>query len=319
MSNIDKYIQAATRENTRKSYRSAIEHYESVWGGYLPATADNIAHYIADYAPTLAVSTLKQRLAAIATWHIDQGFPDPTKAPHVKKVLKGIAQLHPYSQKRAKPLQLEQLKTIIRFIENTLLSCDDKESKNSSAQKLRLLRDRALILIGFWRAFRSDELTRIKIENIQIFPSKGMEIFIPRSKTDRSAQGKFYKAPALRQLCPLSAYQEWVDVAQLGSGPLFPAINQWGHIGERALHPASIISIIKKYCEQADIADAQSFSSHSLRRGFASWANANQWDTKTLMEYVGWKDVQSAMRYIEIDDAFSQHKIEKALGTIGSD
>ncbi|MGO2356346.1 MAG: hypothetical protein ACTH58_16615 [Marinomonas foliarum] len=45
MSETGKYIQAATRENTRLSYRSAVEHYESVWGGFLPATADSIASY----------------------------------------------------------------------------------------------------------------------------------------------------------------------------------------------------------------------------------------------------------------------------------
>jgi len=41
MSKTDRYIQAATRENTRQSYRSAIEHYEVSWGGFLPATADS--------------------------------------------------------------------------------------------------------------------------------------------------------------------------------------------------------------------------------------------------------------------------------------
>ncbi|CRM61667.1 hypothetical protein C8K66_101357 [Pseudomonas sp. GV105] len=30
-----KYLKAGTRENTRKSYRAAIEHFEVMWGGYL--------------------------------------------------------------------------------------------------------------------------------------------------------------------------------------------------------------------------------------------------------------------------------------------
>ena len=38
---------------------------------------------------------------------------------------------------------------------------------------------------------------------------------------------------------------------------------------------------------------------HSLRRGFATWANSHGWDVKDLMEYVGWKDATSAMRYID--------------------
>jgi hypothetical protein len=32
-----------------------------------------------------------------------------------------------------------------------------------------------------------------------------------------------------------------------------------------------------------------------------------------LMEYVGWKDVRSAMRYIDAADRFAQHRIESAL------
>jgi len=30
-----------------------------------------------------------------------------------------------------------------------------------------------------------------------------------------------------------------------------------------------------------------------------------------LMEYVGWKDVRSAMRYIDAADPFAQHRIEQ--------
>lgn len=50
LANIEDYLHAAMRDNTRKSYRAAIEHFEVSWGGFLPATADSITHYIADYA-----------------------------------------------------------------------------------------------------------------------------------------------------------------------------------------------------------------------------------------------------------------------------
>ena len=85
---IDRYVRAATRDNTRRSYRSAVEHFEVTWGGFLPATADSVARYLADHAERLSAATLKQRLAALARWHRDQGFPDPTKAPLVRTVLK---------------------------------------------------------------------------------------------------------------------------------------------------------------------------------------------------------------------------------------
>ncbi|MCY4044985.1 MAG: hypothetical protein OXE99_07885 [Cellvibrionales bacterium] len=85
MAKIDTLIQAATRDNTRKSYRAAIEHFEVSWGGFLPATSNSVAQYLADHAETLSSATLRNRLSGIAQWHIDQGFPDPTKIHSSKK------------------------------------------------------------------------------------------------------------------------------------------------------------------------------------------------------------------------------------------
>ncbi|MCY1534769.1 hypothetical protein D9M68_701510 [compost metagenome] len=44
---------------------------------------------------------------------------------------------------------------------------------------------------------------------------------------------------------------------------------------------------------------AELYSSHSLRRGFATWATRNGWDQKALMGYVGWRDAKSALRYVD--------------------
>src|SRR3546814_1638579 len=72
------------------------------------ATADQVARYLTAYAGQLAHNTLKHRLAALAQWHHAHGFADPTRAPVVRKVLKGIQTLHPSQEKRATPLQLTQ-------------------------------------------------------------------------------------------------------------------------------------------------------------------------------------------------------------------
>lgn len=107
MSQVDLYLDAAERANTRRSYASAIQHFEVEWGGLLPATIDSIARYLAAYAESLSLNTLKHRLAALSRWHQDHGFPDPTKAPKIRQLLKGIRTLHPAREKRAKPLELE--------------------------------------------------------------------------------------------------------------------------------------------------------------------------------------------------------------------
>ncbi|WP_230949048.1 tyrosine-type recombinase/integrase [Burkholderia diffusa] len=79
------------------------------------------------------------------------------------------------------------------------------------------------------------------------------------------------------------------------------------------LHAGSFVPLLRTLFREAGLPTLNSYSSHSLRRGFATWANSNGWDLKMLMEYVGWKDVRSAMRYIDAADPFAQHRIESAL------
>jgi len=310
MGHIDQYLSAATRNNTRRSYQSAVQHFEVTWGGFLPASSDSIARYLVNYAPTLAVNTLRQRLAAIAQWHIDQGFPDPTKAPLVKKVLKGIQALHPAQEKRAKPFQIEQLEQLDDWLEQQIAIA---ASSGNAVALLKHRRDRALVLVGFWRGFRSDELSRVSVENIDVVPGEGMILFLSQTKGDRHYAGTTLKAPALSRLCPVAAYQAWIEAAGLKNGAVFRRIDRWGHIGSAALHTNSFIPLLRELFQAAQIPAPDSYSSHSLRHGFASWANANRWDLKMLMEYVGWKDAKSAMRYIEAPDPFGRQRIEAAL------
>lgn len=87
----------------------------------LPTTADGVARYLAEYADTLAVSTLRQRLAALAQWHNAQGFPDPIKAPVVRQAMHGIRALHPTQEKQAKPLQLDELEHVVTTADNVAI------------------------------------------------------------------------------------------------------------------------------------------------------------------------------------------------------
>lgn len=302
MSTLDRYLEAATRDNTRRSYESAIRHYEVEWHGFLPATADSIARYLADYAGQLAISTLKQRLAALAQWHQEQGFPDPTKAPVVRKVLKGIQVLHPAIEKQAVPLQIEQLELVVNWLDGAIRLSQERGNRTA---ELRHSRDKALLLIGFWRGFRGDELKRLQVEFVTLFPGQGMQCFLPQSKSDRQLQGRTFQVPALAKLCPVKAYGDWITLAGLTNGPVFRGIDRWGGMGDTGLHPNSLIPLLRRLFTRANLPAPDDFSSHSLRRGFAGWANANGWDLKTLMEYVGWRDVKSAMRYIDAANPFA--------------
>lgn len=315
MSKIDLYLHAATRDNTRRSYQAAARHFEVEWGGFLPATADAIARYLVDHAETLAINTLRQRLAALAQWHIDQGFPDPTKAPMVRKVFRGIQALHPAQEKRARPLQVEQLEQLVQWLDRAIASAAVASDRPA---QLRHTRDKAMLLLGFWRGFRGDELTRLYVEHVNAVAGEGMTCYLPRSKGDRALKGTTFKAPALARLCAVDAYIAWVELAGLTEGAVFRGINRWGHVGDQGLHINSLVPLLRSLFADAGIAFAAQYSGHSLRRGFAQWATSNGWDIKTLMEYVGWKNVQSAMRYIEGVDPFARHRVVQA-SLIGDD
>ena len=295
MSDPERYRQAARRESTSRRYAQVIEHFEGEWGGLLPTTQASVARYLAEYADRFSPGTLRTHLAALARWHQEHGFLDPTKAPAVRDVLRGIQALHTRPPRQAEPLQLQELAACIE----TLMT---EEHSEQPVVRLRACRDRLLLLLGFWRALRSDELCRLRIEFIQLEPARGLTLFLTSSKTDRANLGRQLSVPALIRLCPVQAYEDWLACSGLEDGPLLRNVDRWGRLGE-GLHSYSVSRILRRALQRSGL-DEEGYSGHSLRRGFATWANANQWSAKALMDYVGWRDVQSAMRYVEADATF---------------
>jgi integrase len=302
MNKADRYLQAGTRENTRRSYRAAVEHFEVTWGGFLPTTGDGIVRYLAEYADKHTISTLKQRLAALAQWHITQGFPDPTKTPTVRQMIKGIRALHPAQEKQATPLLLQHLEQAVQWLEQ---DAEQAAARQDLTTLLRSRRDMALVLIGFWRGFRGDELSRLQIEHTQAQAGVGITFYLPHSKGDRQHRGTTFRTPALKKLCPVQAYVNWITVAGIAHGPVFRKLDRWGHLAEDGFNANSLIPLLRRIFNRAGVS-GDLYTSHSLRRGFATWAAANGWDIKAMMTYVGWKDMKSAMRYIDTADSFGE-------------
>lgn len=99
-------------------------------------------------------------------------------------------------------------------------------------------------------------------------------------------------------------------------GPVFRRITRWGTLGTSGLDVDSVIPLLRRILADAGVDEARTYSSHSLRRGLAGWATASGWDLKTLMQYVGWKDIQTAARYVDAmpDD---RSRIERGLAQSG--
>ncbi|MBS0357724.1 MAG: hypothetical protein JSS53_00420 [Proteobacteria bacterium] len=184
------YIQAATSENTRKAYRYDIQYF-MFWGGLLPTTPDILVRYLHEYADKLNSRTLKRRLTAISRWHIYQGFSDPTQNPIVKKTMTGIKNIHGKPKDKAPAIQLEQLESMVNHLnlDNSLIAT----------------RNNALLQLEFFGAFRRRELVSIRYEDL-FFVLEGIEILIPRSKTDQAGEAQICAIPyGFGKLCPVNA------------------------------------------------------------------------------------------------------------------
>lgn len=294
------YIKAATSDNTRKAYRSDIRHYEKS-GGRLPATPEDVINYLLRFAERLNPSTLSRRLVALRQWHSYQNFPDPAGHPAVRKTLTGILRTHGCPPQKAHPLTPDALQTIAGHL----------MQKQDSAS----IRDHALLLIGFWGAFRRSELVSIRAENCVWHPDH-LEILIPHSKTDQENQGAFCslpKAPSL--LCPLTALRQWLDHANITEGWIFRSVNHSGIQPDPLAAPA-VNRILRRRAHAAGIADAMNLSSHSLRRGLATASSIAGASLPSIMRQGRWKSVKVVTEYIDAAARLQDNAARRIVETL---
>ena len=99
---------------------------------------------------------------------------DEAKTPTGHKTLTGTAHTHGRPQKKAKALLIEDLEQIVAPL--------------ASLGTLKAARDNALLQIGFFGGVRRSELVGIEAEHLGWAP-EGIEIMLPRSKTDQPSDG----------------------------------------------------------------------------------------------------------------------------------
>ena len=83
-----KYLVASYAESTKESYAGDVAHFKR-WGGRIPATATQIAKYVAAYAGKLAYATIQRRLAGIHREHLARGYRSPVRTELVRATMKG--------------------------------------------------------------------------------------------------------------------------------------------------------------------------------------------------------------------------------------
>ncbi|ARU56848.1 phage integrase family protein [Oleiphilus messinensis] len=295
LSDIEHYLQAATSENTRRTYRSAIRQFEKS-GGRLPANRDTLMRYIVAQAPLLNPRTLDLHITAISRWHEYQGFEDPTRDPLLRKTLVGIRRTHGKPKQKAKPLSLQHLAILVTTLD-------------VSENNLRKKRDKALLLTGYFGAFRRSEIVAIQFEDL-FWEPEGVIIRITQSKTDQYGEGILRALPYHNSpYCAATALKNWIDESGIQHGPIFRAINRWSQLKGKALHAGAINTLLKELGAQAKFDFVPNLSSHSFRRGLSTAAAREELDFELIKKQGGWKTDDVVRGYIEEGHAFKNNVV----------
>jgi len=286
-----KNLRNSKSTNTLRAYQSDYNDFSlfCLKNGFqvMPTQPKILALYITHLASYSKYSTLKRRLASISIIHKTKGHYIDTKHPIIVENLMGIKRTNGSNQKGKKPLLINDLKLLIKAI-------DESKEKN-----IRKIRDKSLVLIGFSGGFRRSELVDIEYEDIE-FVEEGVKIFVKRSKTDQSGEGMTKAIPYFDNInfCPVKALNKWVVEAEFKEGKIF-------NISDK-----SVALIIKKYANYAGL-DAHRYAGHSLRSGFATSTAESGAEERNIMAMTGHKSTEMVRRYIKEANLFKNNALNK--------
>jgi integrase len=294
---VRRYLNSSLAVNTRRAYARDLDRFKRS-GGHIPATAEQVARYLASAAEELKPSTLARQIAAISYAHEERGLQSPTKSAVVRRTLRGIRRSKGVAQKQATPITPTLMKEVVKPIRSL-----------SAAQNAR---DAALFLVAFSGGFRRSEIASLCVSDIT-FTKQGVLIRLRSSKTDQYQKGRnvaIPKAPAHRQ-CPVRALRRWLttvetlreeDSTPASELPVFYGIDKHGNLRGR-LSGASVGWLLRRRLSLQGHSP-QGFSAHSLRAGLVTSAARAGVPVWAIQRQTGHRSESTVHRYIRGLSAF---------------
>ena len=330
---------------TLKEYEKAFRLFETWCAGRgysaLPASVDAVRLFLKDstYGPTARTEhgklprSIGVLTAAIAFEHNVHGLTSPTQSPRIKKILKGIRNEKGLAPRQKDPVETTLLVKLLRTIDADVANfeprCGGEYADETAAKRaakrsrggpekqlrscqLRGKRDRALFLVAFGGSFRREELTGLNLEDVR-FVDKGLVVHLRRSKGDQEGQGATVAIPYGKgRVCPVRALREWIEVANINYGVLFPSVSQWGEVGAR-LSGGDLARILKKRAGQLGI-PADRLAGHSFRAGFATSAYKAGKPLPAISGHMRHRKLDTTRGYIRNLEAFENNPVEGLFG-----
>jgi len=297
-------LQNSKASNTIRAYKSDFNDFGLFCAKNglksLPTEPKILALYLT-YLSTknVKMSTLKRRLVSIGVIHKLKGHYLDTKHPAIIENIMGIKRRKGNIQNGKKPLLINNLKLIINVID---------QEKN---EKIKKLRDRSIILIGFSGGFRRNEIVSLNYEDLD-FVEEGLKINLRRSKTDQFGEGSVKGLPFFKnsQYCPVVSVRKWIEISKINSGPLFRRFIKGSKLSDKRLSDQTVALLIKDYLKIAGI-ESRNYSGHSLRSGFATSAAESGAEERSIMAMTGHKSTEMVRRYIKEANLFKNNALNK--------
>lgn len=297
-------------ENTQKTYAKFRRAFEA-WCGetgrqHLPATVATVVTYAHELTTRgWAPSSIGVHLAAITSWHEEQGLPrpDPRRAQLLVRAYARERAAAGYRPRRVDPVTVEHLRALVA-------ACDTASTAG--------LRDRALILLGFALMARRSILGRIEIADLRVRPA-GLEVAVRYDK--RQPTGRTVVVPRLPAgdpLCVVAAVAAWrARLADYGitGGALLRKVDRHGvPVRAGGLLGAGVHDVFERAVARAGLSDLD-LTPHSLRAGAATEAYGAGADVLDIARHGGWTPGSAALwSYIRGRDAWHNNPIGRALG-----
>jgi len=296
-------LKLSKANNTLRAYKSDFKDFGVFCAKHgfnsMPTEPKVVSLYLTHLSINSKISTLRRRLVSIGVVHKLKGHYLDTKHPVIIENLMGIKRKKGSIQTGKKPLLINHLKQIINTIDEEKIP------------KIKKLRNRTLILIGFGGGFRRTELISINHEDLD-FVEEGVKITLQRSKTDQFGEGLVKGLPyfANEKYCPVTSLKNWISFSKIKKGPIFRRFSKGSILTNNRLTDQSVVLIIKNYLNLAGI-ENQNFSGHSLRSGFATVAAESGADERSIMAMTGHKTTQMVRRYIREANIFKNNALNK--------
>lgn len=276
------YMSASHATATMAAYALDVKMFELA-GGTVPATPTQIVEFLAAFAGKLAVATLERRLTGIHRAHLERGLLSPVYDETVKKTMAGIKRTFGTRQRQVRPILKDDVLRMLVMV--------DRQKPNKAA------RDAALLLLGFAGAFRRSELASIQCQHLTAHDG-GIEVLLPRSKTDQSGAGRTVFIPyANGDRCPVLALHGWLSVSGIETGYVFRGVDRHDRVAIEPLTAQSVALIVKNAVGKVGGPVAET-SGHSMRAGYCTQAAIAGLQPFQIREQTGHTSDATLARYI---------------------